>query len=313
MAPVPAVPYKIIADCLRNSSVVPFLGAAASFVGAPVESPLPSGAAFAKALAEQAGYPGEAADPLTKVAQYMEEVPADRNYLLNIVYEKFYRTIQPGYKSALTEFLTQIPVPLIPKLLITTNYDVLVERALEDRGVPYMALSHIMKGPKAGRLFCYTSLRDQFGAANIQTVKQVEEQLLELDTEGRTPVLVYKMHGTAWLRSGNFTMDSVVLTENDYVDFFVQDLLNRIPNQILELLRTSRLLFLGYALEDWNFRVMLRKLQFVQRQNTDSTQRHWAFLLNADPVQAKFWEKRGVNVYELSLDRLLATLLENLV
>ena len=68
------------------------------------------------------------------------------------------------------------------------------------------------------------------------------------------------MHGTAMLGFRDAVVDSVVLTENDYVDFFAQDLLNKIPAKILELLRTARLLFLGYALEDWNFRVLLRKL-----------------------------------------------------
>ena len=50
-----AVPYGIIANCFRGHSVVPFLGSAASFVGAPPGSALPSGRAFAKLLAEKSG------------------------------------------------------------------------------------------------------------------------------------------------------------------------------------------------------------------------------------------------------------------
>ena len=312
-APIPTVPYKIIADCFRNNTVVPFLGAAASFVGAPKEASLPSGAAFALALAEKAGYPGAMSDPLTKIAQYMEEIPADRNYLLTTVYERFFQTIQPGYKSALTEFLAHIPVAAMPRLIITTNYDVLVERTLEERGLSYLAISHIMKGPKSGRLLCYRNLRDVLASTNVQTLRQTEDYLLEADTDGSQPVLIYKMHGSAWLRCGGALMDSVVLTENDYIDFFAQDLLNRIPTRILEYLRTSRLLFLGYALEDWNFRVLLRKVELVQRHNAESVQRHWAFLLGADPVQVKFWENRGVNLYEQSLDVVLPSLLQNLL
>lgn len=302
------MPYKIIADCFRNSSVVPFLGAAASFVGAPADTCLPSGAAFARILADRAEYPGNQTDPLTKIAQYMEEIPADRNYLLGTIFDRFCGAIHAEYTSALTEFLGRIAVPLIPRLIITTNYDVLVERTLERRRVPYVALSHLMKGPKSGRIFCYSSLREQPGPSNVQTLRQLEEDLLDRGDH----ILIYKMHGTAWLRCGSALMDSVVLTENDYVDFFAQDLLNRIPTRILELLRTSRLLFLGYSLEDWNFRVLLRKLQSVQRQNTERIQRHWAFLLEPDPVQVKFWENRGVNVYDESLDTMLTSLVRNL-
>lgn len=68
------------------------------------------------------------------------------------------------------------------------------------------------------------------------------------------------------------------------------------------------MLFLGYALEDWNFRVLLRKLQLIQRQERDFALRHWAFLLKADDVEAKFWDRRGVNVYPISLDVVLSNL-----
>lgn len=86
---------------------------------------------------------------------------------------------------------------------------------------------------------------------NIKTVRQVEDQLLEWQERNELPVFVYKMHGTARMRctDSDSVLDSLVLTENDYVDFFAQDILNRIPTKIVDILRRSRLLFLGYALE----------------------------------------------------------------
>lgn len=309
MAALPVVPYRIIADCFKDHTVVPFLGAAASFVGAPADVSLPSGAAFAKDLAQKSDYPGAATDALSKIAQYLEEIPADRPYLLSTISDQFSERIAPGYRSATTDFLVNLPAALVPKLLISTNYDILVERVLEQRGLPYLALSHVLKGPKAGRFLCYRTLQTELGPSDIQTLHQVEEYLQEQDAAGESPIVIYKMHGTAWLRIGQALMDSVVLTENDYIDFFAQDLLNRIPTKILGRLRTSRLLFLGYSLEDWNFRVLLRRLQVVQRQNTDSIQRHWAFLLDADPVEVRFWEKRGVNLYQESLQTILTNLL----
>jgi hypothetical protein len=307
------VPYDIIADCFRNHTVVPFLGSAASFVGTPSDISLPGGAAFARSLAQKSSYPGAPTDALTKIAQYLEEIPADRTYLLSTVYEKFSEGIAPQYSSAVTDFLTKLPASVFPRLIVTTNYDVLVERVLEQRSLAYFALSHIMRGSKSGRLLCYRTIQAQLTASDVQTVRQVEEYLLEQEAAGTPPILLYKMHGTAWLRCSGTLLDSVVLTENDYIDFFAQDQLNRIPTKILELLRTSRLLFLGYALEDWNFRVLLRKLQSVQRRGTDSAQRHWACLLDSDPVEVKFWEKRGVNVYEQSLEVMLTKLLQYLV
>jgi hypothetical protein len=291
---------------------VPFLGAAASFVGAPSEMSLPSGAALTQLLVERSEYPGLLSDPLTKVAQYLEEIPADRDYILTTVFRRFFEQVHPEYRSSLTEFLTEIPSALVPGLIITTNYDILVERALEKRGIPYLAISHILKGSKyAGRLLCYQSLRTPLDASNIQTRAQVDRQLQELEGQGALPVLIYKMHGTAWLHSGGAMLDSIVLTENDYIDFLAQDILNRIPGKILEIMRTCRLLFLGYALEDWNFRVLLRKLQLIQRREMDNVRRHWAFLLGADDVELKFWERRGVNLYQHPLDAFLSNLRQN--
>jgi hypothetical protein len=53
-----------------------------------------------------------------------------------------------------------------------------------------------------------------------------------------------------------------VLTEDDYLDFLVnisrqQDLL---PPRIQEVLTGASLLFIGYRLADWDFRVLFRGL-----------------------------------------------------
>jgi hypothetical protein len=310
---LPSVPYGVIADCFKERTVVPFLGAAASFVGAAEDSVLPSGAALARVLVGRAeDYPGPMTDSLTKVAQYLEEVPADREYLLSAISRRFFEQVQSTYRTALTDFLRDVPAPLLPRLIVTTNYDVLVERALEARGVPYLAVSHIFKASKyAGRLLCSQSVADPLSIANIRTVRQVEEQMLEWEEHSQVPVIVYKMHGTARIRCTDSPsiLDSLVLTENDYVDFFAQDVLNRVPTRIIDYLRRSRLLFLGYALEDWNFRVLLRRLQLVQRRDFGNVSRHWAFLLAPDQVESKFWERRGVNLYELSMDVFLEKLL----
>lgn len=302
------IPYGIIADCFRTHSIVPFLGSAASFVGAPTEGALPSGRAFAQLLAEKSGYPGSPTDALTKVAQFLEEIPADRTFLLSEVLERFDRGVAADYRSSFTDFLIELPAEHMPRLLLTTNYDTLVERTLERRGLPYLAISHVMRGSKyAGRLLCYNALDQPLDSLTILPQRRVEEQLAELATRTPPPVIVYKMHGTARLLADTGMLDSVVLTENDYIEFLAGDTLQKIPLAVLKTLRTSRLLFLGYALEDWNFRVLLRRLSMLQQEHAGQ-QRHWACTLQADAVETKFWERRGVNLYAESLDAFLARL-----
>ena len=79
--------------------------------------------------------------------------------------------------------------------------------------------------------------------------------------------------------------------------------------------RQANLLFLGYSLEDWNFRVLLQRLHNIQQKEQTGERRHWAFrkLDRPDEVELKFWEKRGVNLYGVSLEEFLSRLREFLI
>jgi len=77
--------------------------------------------------------------------------------------------------------------------------------------------------------------------------------------------LVFHLHGTVG------TPGSLVLTEDDYMDFIFN--LARspdiIPQQIRQTMTTSSLLFLGYNLTDWDFRVVLRSVLPLTPKNPD--------------------------------------------
>lgn len=298
-----SIPYGIIASCFNDSTVVPFLGAAASTVGAPPEVALPGGNLFASRLAQMSNYPGQETDALSKIAQYLEEIPADRGFLLNQVYSTFFQCIPSTYQSATIDFFQSIPISRIPKLIVTTNYDILIERLLEQREVPYISISHIMRGNQyAGRFLYYTSLSSSLSEQNILPKKKLEENLAEMDYEKLPYVIIYKIHGTANLQAAQNSFDSIVLTESDYIDFLARDFIASIPSKILNTLRTARLLFLGYSLNDWNLRVLLRRIQQLQQTKDQGSRRHWACLLYSDEVEERFWERRGVNFYRESLD-----------
>ncbi len=304
-----APPYKIIAECFKNKSLVPFLGSAASYVGAKSGSPLPSASQLATELLGGQSFPGLRSDELAQVAQYIEEIQADRLYLLQQISHRFFNGLHVDYATTFTDFLTSMPECMIPKLIITTNYDVLVERVLEVRNVPYIALSSIRTGKYAGRWVCYRSVEAPLTPDSIKLSKDVHELVLESDELGVSgPIVIYKLHGTAKLELGEQTLDSIVLTENDSVDFIANDTLRKIPDRLLYRLRRSRLLFLGYSLKDWNLRILLRQIWNLQRQNSEEARRHWAFQKDPEIVEMAFWRQRGVNVYNVSLDICLSEL-----
>lgn len=306
--PADDVPYGIIASCFREKTVVPFLGAAASSVGATVGTALPCGGELAAFLAGKARYPGPVTDPLTKIAQFLEEVPADRDFLLKEIVGMFRERLPADYRTSLTDFMNGLGHASVPRLIITTNYDVLIEKTLEAMKVPYLAVSHIVKSRFAGRLLCYDSLEGLIPESSVLTIAGVEERLQALYGSDKDGVIIYKMHGSSHAMMAKGLLDSVVLTENDYIDFLANDLLKKIPPTILGAMRKARLLFLGYSLQDWNFRVLLRRLNAIHGVEREPNKRHWAILREADRVESRFWDRRGVNFYQISLDLFLRQL-----
>lgn len=308
--PYSTPPYEIIANCFKSSTIVPFLGAATSFVGAKSAPLLPNASQLAAELLGTLSYPGDKADELAKVSQYIEEIRADRPYLLGEICNRFLKAVGPDYSTAFTEFLTDIHESMMPKLIITTNYDVLVERTLERRGIPYVALCSIRRGTSkyAGRWLCYESVTAPLSEDQLKLATRLEDELFGSEKpNGDSKVIIYKLHGTAKLQLGQSTVDSIVLTESDYVDFLAKEGLNS-PPPLLDRLRHSRLLFLGYSLTDWNLRVLLRRIQVDRQRTGEEPLRHWAFQKNPQAVECDFWHHRGVNVHNVSIDVGLAEL-----
>ncbi|MBN1876695.1 MAG: CHAT domain-containing protein [Anaerolineae bacterium] len=68
--------------------------------------------------------------------------------------------------------------------------------------------------------------------------------------------LVYHLFGS------DEELDSLVVTEDHYLDYLVRisAQMERLPNRIWSALTNSSLLFIGYSLDDWEFRVILRGL-----------------------------------------------------
>jgi SIR2-like protein len=318
MPDVATIPFQAISMTIRQGDVALFLGAAASLVGADEPKRLPDGRRLADDLASLASYPGPHTDPLTKIGQYLVESAGDRDLLLSYIFQKFHSEVATEYKTSLTEFLESIPDRMIPRLIISTNYDTLIERVLEKKRISYVCISHIIgKSPFKGRLLVYNGSDTIIDKSCILTTKELEERLEEVSSTAN-PIIIYKMHGSAMLYTSTAQrqerklppMNSVVLTEQDYVDLLDQDVMRHVPTQIERSLQKSRFLFLGYSLEDWNFRVLLQR---VREKHAAGNLRHWACLLTRDDVETEFWRMRGVNIYHVSLDDFLRNLKDALL
>jgi len=276
-------PYELIRDGLASGRVIPFLGAGASLSCRPKDvewkSPkddfLPSGWELAKYLDERSGYPSDTQLDLLRVAQYYDGV-AGRGGLDDELHAIFSRNYQPG---DLHHYLAEFANPLI----VTTNYDTLLEEAFSSKGRPYNVVVYKMATPLA-----YVK---RAGAVEWESV---DPQRLTLDLAGAATI--FKMHGSSI--PGAPEEDSYVITEDDYVDF-----LSRMSGQTAvpaifgEPFRRSHFLFLGYGLRDWNLRVILHKIWKDWPRKYAS----WAIQERADPLERKFWSKRNLEIFEMSI------------
>jgi len=281
-------PYPVIYEAVVTGMVIPFLGAGAPLYsrnptvtpwyqrrqGADVISHLPTASELARYLAVKTQLPESEYGELTKMAQYYEAVSG------SVLLKKRLREIF-SYKqdpTPLHHFLAAAPNPL---LIVTTNYDDLMERACESAGKPYDVVVHITDSTNV--------LWYPHDAADPEEIL-ADDLLIDLDQTS----VIYKIHG-AIDRRPNST-GTYVITEDDYVEFLTRMTRKSvIPAIFAEPFQTRPFLFLGYGLYDWNLRVILNRIQEFRGHPKFKS---WAIETLSKPVERKLWEARGVDVYD---------------
>jgi len=153
-------------------------------------------------------------------------------------------------------------------LIITTNYDTLMECALESYDLPYAVIStNTLVGQEN-----YGRVNIRF-SDNIPNKARLEKRLsnvipkdfiIEYIKELRNPVvLIYKIHGCLH-KDLTPEEDCLVISDSDYVSFIsrMSDISNGgIPGFVNNEIEKKPLLFLGYSFRDWNIRTFLMKLR----------------------------------------------------
>jgi hypothetical protein len=182
---------------------------------------------------------------LARAAQFLEiqNADEDRMYpktLLSEMLRKINSSDFPSYFKNVSPYdiLAKLDLPLY----ITTNYDKFMENALSK--IP-------RKKPESD--FCKWS-DDLHNFVKTTNIPSVFKDTQYKPSEERP--LVYHIHGDIE------TPESMVLTERDYFEFVINlnkgDEKDIIPAFIRQELATSSLMFIGYSLEDINFRAIFQ-------------------------------------------------------
>jgi NAD-dependent SIR2 family protein deacetylase len=296
------IDYDWIAKALKDGTVVPFLGA-----GASAGSGLPSGRKLAEILVREGKFPDqEGRDNLAFVASYLSQISRDSNVLKTLLREHFCVEAKPG---VLHECLASIKAL---ELIVTTNYDDLIERAFAQRH-PWIVVDRY-EAPGSVWLGLGDRAWDEVDAATLpKTLANIEQRLrkeksIEIaDKASGSRPIIFKMHGS--LNRANRRHDRFLITEEHYVNFLGRP--QYLPPMLERIMQRQNFLFLGYGLRDWNVRVMLRKLTLMQLETAEPIV-SWAIVREASASEKQLWRAHNVRMYEVELDEFAKQLQDRL-
>lgn len=292
--------------------------------------------AAAEACAGHAVACGRALVDLARVASvYQSKTTREdmETYLLDTFSKRVFKP------NPLHELLATI-AQTAPMLIITTNYDTMIEDAFDgkfsneppERGSP--PVPYEVVATNVGRLVSGRSGRDRrvtrraaavggvwhrYGGDRSTpfTLRPAREITCDLDARS----MIYKIHGS--LRpseNGGEPEGDFLIAEEDYVRFL--DRMNGdevVPTQIRTRLTQRRpnengdadvlrsMLFLGYGLQDWNMRVLLDNLAIGKAGN--SKEIHYFVDRSPNPLQQMVLEKKGTfSIHAMDLTDFVAKL-----
>ena len=195
-----------------------------------------------------------------------------------------------GEPNALHGFLAGLPALLRGRgvsqpLLVTTGFDLALERALDDAGELYDTVCYIATGPQRGS-FCHIS---PTGEANA--IDRPNRYAAQLALDQRSVVLHLQGRLDA---SPEREWESFAVTEDDFIHY--GQIAGRLPVALAARLRRTHLLMLGYTLSDWTLRVVLERLWGEE----PLAYRSWSVHPGPQPLEREFWRRRGVEVVDMA-------------
>ncbi len=183
--------------------------------------------------------------------QYAAIRSRDAVYIKRKVCEEIRSAPSPDYDDLAEPHALLAEFPI--SVYMTTNYDNFLADALRRQG----------KEPTSATCSWFTTDPDPEADPRVEPTA--------------THPLVYHLHGREQ------TPPSLVITENDYLEFLVRMASSRqeeeariIPSRVLSALSDNPLLFVGYSMQDWTFRVLfhglLRNVPDIHRRRNVSVQ-----------------------------------------
>jgi nucleoside phosphorylase len=214
------------------------------------------------------------------------------------IFERLERTHEP---SALHTFLAKLPHQMLAKgfpkrspglpfqLIVTTNYDDMLERAFIEAKQPYDVVFYVADGEERGKF------KHKTYEGDCQIINDKNYDLLPLRSpwgrsENPRPVIL-KLFGT-WEES---LEDNLVATEFQMI-YLMNILKESLPTSLISILKKGNILFVGYSPSDADLQQLMNCFWPENRISGKS----W-FLHQAKPgqLEEEIWHVRNVELLDM--------------
>ena len=194
-----------------------------------------------------------------------------------------------------------------PPLIVSATSDLLLEQSLEAQGKSYILVCHIVrsfKGQEDGKILVLRNKKPEICLAD------------RVDVRGADYV-IYKPLGSPLLHDlldPELEIDTVVMTETDHLLFLsrLEHESTQIPVAFSRLLQRRPLLFVGYGLDMWQYRLVMQVFQLLGIQGTLTS---LAIRKPASSMEELAWRRLGTDLVRLEpsvfAQRALASMADN--
>jgi hypothetical protein len=271
--------YDDVIDGMLEGTVVPVLGSS-------VRGLLPDSRELAAHIANTFNI-SESYD-LAKIAQYVAVTKGERR-LYTAMRDVFASESEPAdihlFLAGFPRLLRELALPPRHQMIISASYDGALERAFESANEPFDYAVYLT----GSGWFVHLPWGEQDAEPVAVTIKEPQRYAdFPIDDDGELErTVIVKIHGAADGQEGEFKwVDNYVVTEDQYIDYLPTDTIHSlVPVQILDKLKSSHCLFLGYMMRDWNERVFLRRIWQRERISEKS----WAIEHEPDVLEKDSW------------------------
>ncbi|MFN8497244.1 MAG: SIR2 family protein [Anaerolineae bacterium] len=293
--------FTVLISRILAGRLAPFLGADVNLLGRPQAAGwskgqyFPSSAEMATYLfgrLQALGYPPTEEGDLASITEH-----ATLTLGVGSLYEEMRNLLDADYPpTALHTLLAGLPAllrdrgyPPVYQVILTSNFDDMLERAFQAQNEPYDVLLYMARDDSRD------IARDQFVHQPYGGEPQAIEKPNEynaLPLNGRT--IIVKIYGALNRRAPDGENDSYVITEDDFIGYMSRiDITGLLPAPLISQVRKSNFLFLGSNLRDWNRRVVFQRLW---DEPTFKKFRSWAVPLNKNVSDSWFWQQRDIEL-----------------